>query len=329
MGYNISEVSGAEGGGTLNLDTWTFTLDLGVGATTISGDFDQVPLGGGASSEATDGYSFSALNQQGLGTLTTNSSDGTFTFIVDRAAVLATGSDQTLSFTVTGSSGGNSDQDTVVINILICVARGTLIETVEGAVPVETLRQGDPVRTYDGGSAPIRWIGSRRVNASELTAHPELRPVRIAAGALGSGRPYRDLVVSPQHRVLLQDWRAELLFGEAEVLVPAKSLLDDDKVRVDHLAEEVEYFHLLFDRHEIMFTEGAPTESFHPGPYAMRELAAPARAELVRLFPELSGGVAPWAAARPALKAWEGKLLGHGRPGAGAAGAGEEQRWAS
>lgn len=317
MGYNISEVTGAQGSGTLGADIWTFTLDLGAGVTTVSGDFDVAPLLGGGGGEAADGYSFSALDQAGLGTLSTNAADGTFTFTVDRAAVLATGSDQTVSFTISGFDGANSDDDTVIINILICVARGTLIEAPGGPVPVEALRPDDLVCTYDGGAAPIRWIGSRKVGAAELAAQPDLRPVRITAGALGGGRPYRDLVVSPQHRVLLRDWRAELMFGEPEVLVPAKALIDDLNIRVDRDFGEVEYFHLLFDRHEIMFTEGAPTESFHPGPYTLRELAAPARSELVRLFPELSSGTPPWPTARPALRPWEGYLLGRKGPGAG------------
>ncbi|MBN2906003.1 MAG: Hint domain-containing protein [Rhodobacteraceae bacterium] len=308
MGYNISEVSGATGG----VSDWEFTLDLSAGTTTISGDFDVVPLlGGGGASEATDGYVFSALDRPDLGTLSWNGTTGQFTFTVNTAAVAATGSDQQVSFGVVGTSGANSDDDTVTINILICVARGTLIEGACGPVAVEALSVGDLVQTLDGPPVPIRWIGRRRLGPETLHSTPSLRPIRICRGALGGGLPWRDLRVSPQHRVLLRDWRAELLFGEAEVLVPAKCLVNDKTIVVEPAVEQVEYFHLLFDQHELIFTEGAPTESFHPGPFALRELDEPARAELVTLFPELDRGVTLWPAARPALKPWEGKMLEH------------------
>lgn len=307
MGYNISEVTGAGGG----VSDWTFTLDVSQPTvTTVSGDFDVVPLiGGGGPSEATNGYTFSALDQPQFGTLVGNSVDGTFTFTADRAAVIATGSDQTVSFTVLGRSGGSSDLDTVTITIVICVARGTRIETPSGQIAVEDLAVGDRVCTHDGPAAAVRWIGRRRLGAVALAANPALRPVRIRAGALGDGLPQRDLVVSPQHRVLLRDWRAELLFGSAEVLVPAKALLDDGRVTVEAAAQEVEYFHLLFDRHELIYTEGAVTESFHPGAQALREMDAEVHEELLTLFPELEHGAGRWASARPSLKPWEARLL--------------------
>ncbi|TCP23207.1 Hint domain-containing protein [Rhodovulum adriaticum] len=310
--YNISEVTGAVGSGVEDVGTWTFTLDLAdPGATTVSGDFNVVRYDDPSDDrgEAADGYSFSALNQPDFGTLSWDAETGEFTFTVDRAAVLATGSNQTVSFTVVGYDGYDDDDDQVVINILICVARGTLVETEAGPVPVEALELGGRVCTLDGPAVPIRWIGRRRLGPAELQEAPDLRPIRIGAGTLGDGLPRRDLLVSPQHRVWLRDWRAELLFGEPEVLVPAKSLLNDRDILVETTASEVEYFHLLFDRHELIFTEGAPTESFHPGPYAMREFDCATRDELIRLFPELALGTAAFDAVRPSLKPWEGQLL--------------------
>jgi len=307
MGYNISDVGGEVSGG---VDVWTFTLDLtDPSATTVSGDFDVVSLvSGDSTGEATDGYTFSALSDPTLGTLTFNQTDGTWTFTVDRAAVIATGQDQVISFTVTGTSGSNTDTDTINITILICVARGTLIDTPQGPVPVEALTPGDLVTTLDGPPQPLRWIGARRVDAAELARDPSLRPIRIGAGALGPGVPARDLVVSPQHRVYLQDWRAELFFGTGQVLVPAKSLVNDSRISVDRAAEEVEYFHVLFDTHQIMFTEGAATESFHPGTYSVSALDRATRNELDRLFPGLSGGQYG-DTARPSLRVWEARML--------------------
>lgn len=312
MGYNISEVSGTFTPTTSVLffpDGWTFDADLTQSFVTIvGGDFD-VTIGPSTNGEATDGYEFQLTSGDEWGDLTFNTVTGEFEFTVDRAAVIASGSDQVVTFTVIGRSGGDSDTDTVTINILICVTRGTLIETPQGPVPVEDLRVGDPVVTFDGGAEPIRWIGSRRVTGEELARDPSLRPVRISAGALGPGRPARDLSVSPQHRILLSGWRAELLFGEDTVLAPAKGLLDDHAIRIDREIGDTEYFHLLFDRHEIIFTDGLPTESFFPGRHSIGALEAPAREELMRLFPELGAPQDSPAPAGPGLRPWEARLM--------------------
>lgn len=312
MGYNISETGGlSSGGGMAGVDTWTFDIDLaGGGATTVSGDFDAIPISGGGAGEAAGGYSFSSLSTTAFGTLDFDTTTGAFTFTVDRAAVLQSGSDQVVSFTVTGYNGsGASDQDTVYINLLVCVTRGTMIDTDRGPVPVERLAPGDRVHTLDSRSQPVRWIGSRSVTRRDLLADASLRPIRIAAGALGAGRPVRDLVVSPQHRVLISDRRAQLLFGEAEVLVPAKALVNGSTICVERRLRPVEYFHILFERHEIIFTEGAATESFYPAAYALQELGSEIREELFTRFPELEeeGSLGPTA--RMALRPWEGALL--------------------
>lgn len=313
MGYNISETTGAVGGGTAGLDTWTFTVDFSTGgATTVSGDFDEVPIGGGPPSEADGGYSFGALNTNAFGSLNTDTTTGEFTFTIDKQAFFASGSDQTIEFTVTGTDSDGSDTDTVFINLLLCVARGTRIATPAGAVPVETLEPGDPVTTLNGQVRQIRWIGRRRLGPAELAAHPNLRPVRIGRGAFGPDLPERDLRVSPQHRVLVGGWRAELLFGEAEVLVPAQALAGDGAIRIDHACREAEYFHLLFDAHEIILTEGLPTESFHPGRHALAAMDPGARDELIHLFPEFGTAAGLPETARPALRPWEGRLVASG-----------------
>ncbi|MFC3613486.1 Hint domain-containing protein [Lutimaribacter marinistellae] len=309
MGYNISDVGGEATGG---VDVWEATLDLNLsGATTVSGDFDVVPLigGGGSIGDATNGYVFSGLSNPALGTLSTNSTTGEYTFTADWSAILATGSDQVVSFTVTGTSGGNSDTDTVNINLLICVARGTRVETTNGPVAVEDLSVGDLVVTLHGDVEPVRWIGSRKLGAAELAADPSKRPIRFARGSLGPNVPRRPLRVSPQHRMFLEDWRAQLMFGEERVLLPAKSLVNDKTIRRVDSAKEVEYFHILFDTHQIILTEGAPTESFHPGAYTLGELDAAAREELLSLFPELEHADSYGDTAAVTLRTWEGKLL--------------------
>ncbi len=192
---------------------------------------------------------------------------------------------------------------------LICFARGTRLLTPTGERAVEDLHEGDPVTLSDGRVMPVRWIGQRRVGAGELALRPELRPVRIRAGAFGPGRPARDLVVSPQHRVVVDHWRTEMLFGAAEVLVPAKTLVDGETVVIDR-TESVEYFHVMLDDHEILVSEGLASESLYAGPTAIAGMAAEARAELELLFPELFVGADGLGEpALPGLRGFEGRVL--------------------
>lgn len=162
---------------------------------------------------------------------------------------------------------------------LICFAAGTNILTNKGEIEVQNLAIGDKVLTRDNGYQKIKWIGKTKV-----AGRGRFAPVVIKQGTFGNDR---DLVVSPQHRVLVCDWRAELMFGEFEVLVPAKHLTTTEGVYTDP-RDEIEYVHILFDQHEVIFSEGIPTESFHPGDYSVKGLADETREELFELFPELA-----------------------------------------
>ena len=184
----------------------------------------------------------------------------------------------------------------------ICFATGTLIATPRGRARVETLRAGDPVLTMDGGYQPIRWIGRRRLSGRDLRANPKLRPVRIRAGALGAGVPDRDLVVSRQHRVLANSVIVSRMLGLRGVLVPAIKLTGLPGVEVVDDAAQVDYWHFLFDRHHVVWSNGLPTESLFTGPEALKSVAPAARAEIRALFPGLGAlrhGADP---ARPALE---------------------------
>ncbi|MHA3915559.1 Hint domain-containing protein [Halovulum sp. GXIMD14793] len=184
---------------------------------------------------------------------------------------------------------------------IVCFARGTLIETSNGPVAVEDLTAGDMIRTLDNGEQPLRWVGSQGV-----PAQGNMAPVVIKAGALGNDR---DLVVSPKHRILLDGWRVELLFNEKEALVTADSLLNDTTITCRE-GGEVEYFHLLFDRHQIIFAEGIPSESFHPAEQGMGKLAEASRQEILQLFPQLADGIDTYGPpARRTLQASEVALL--------------------
>ncbi|WP_405403839.1 Hint domain-containing protein [Paracoccus sp. Ld10] len=171
---------------------------------------------------------------------------------------------------------------------IVCFARGTMIDTPDGPVAVQDLRAGDLVVTRDNGPQPVRWMGSQRLSADMLARNPRLTPVRIAAGALGVNSPSHDLIVSPQHRVLVQSRIAQRMFGTTEVLVAAKQLLSLDGFDLATDLAEVEYFHIMFDQHEVIRSNGADTESLYTGEQALRMVGAAAREELLTLFPDLA-----------------------------------------
>ena len=158
----------------------------------------------------------------------------------------------------------------------VCFLRGTLIQTDRGPRPVETLCPGDRVQTADNGYQPLMMLAMRRADGRAGQA-----PVRIARGVLGNRR---DLWLSPQHRMLITGWRAELAFGEAEVLVPAVGLLGRKGITRRPMSQ-VLYCHLLFERHEVIFAEGAASESLHLGRQAVRGMAPEAVAMLDQLLP--------------------------------------------
>lgn len=201
-----------------------------------------------------------------------------------------------------GKIGNISFENFEVINFdIVCFARGTMILTAEGEVPVEDLTAGSRVVTLDHGLQPLRWIGSRRVKA-----HGKFAPVRIRAGTLGAER---DLLVSQQHRLMLRSPMAELMFGESQVLVPAKGMVNDDSVRIE-VGGEVEYFHLMFDTHELVYSNGIPTESFHPAQVGMGGFAEDTRREIFDLFPELEVELGQYGrVARPSLSVREARSL--------------------
>ena len=173
-----------------------------------------------------------------------------------------------------------------ISSVTPCFTPGTLIATERGQRPVETLRRGDRLVTRDNGLRRIYWTGRRDVAYEELCKVEELRPVLIRAGALGAGRPARDTMVSPGHRMLVRGTSA-LFAGEGEVLVAARRLIDHKRVFAP-AALGVSYVHLLCDCHQVILANGLWTESFHPDDQLMRAIGNTQRLELLGLFPEIA-----------------------------------------
>ncbi|MEP3918211.1 Hint domain-containing protein [Ascidiaceihabitans sp.] len=170
---------------------------------------------------------------------------------------------------------------------VMCFTRGALIETAHGPRPVEALQAGDEICVAKGGTKPLRWVRASHVDVRALARNPKLAPVRICAGALGEGLPKRDLLVSRQHRMLVRSRVSERMFGTKEALIAAIRLTELPGIYVDEATCEVEYFHILFDEHEIIWAEGAPSESLFAGAEALKSVPQAARDELITLFPDL------------------------------------------
>ncbi len=162
---------------------------------------------------------------------------------------------------------------------------GTLILTATGERPVETLEAGDLVVTRDNGLQPLRWVGRKEI-AAGADMQIDFRPVCIPAHSFGAGKPAQDLYVSPRHRIMVADYHCNLLFGTPEVLTAAKHLTGSKAFLSDRTCGFA-YFHLLFDQHQIVYSNGLPTESFHPGHVGLDAFDAPVREELFALYPDL------------------------------------------
>lgn len=191
----------------------------------------------------------------------------------------------------------NSDIDTLqkagdlVPTCATCLVRGVLVTTDRGDVPVEKLEPGFKVLTQDNGFQELIMTTSRVVEANELQRNAKLFPIRITAGALGSGLPKRDLLVSRQHRMAITSNIVKRMFASDTALVAAIRLTEVPGIYVDDTVDRVEYFHLIFKRHEIIFAEGTPTESFLVNLETQKTLSKAQREEFATLFPEIDLGV--------------------------------------
>lgn len=184
---------------------------------------------------------------------------------------------------------------------MICFATGTRITTPLGERCVEDLKVGDLVLTLDSGARPIRWIGAR-----EVAAAGDLAPIRFAAGALGAGR---ELLVSPQHRMLVSSADLELLTGSHEALVAARHLVNGRDVTCCP-GGMVTYHHFMFDRHELVWANGVVAESFLVASNSLAAMTPEMRAEFAALFPELMADHGRQGElARPVLKGWEARAM--------------------
>lgn len=313
-------VTGGDGNDNLIGGGGADTLNGGNGADTLSGGLgnDQFAIGAGDTATGDDGDDIFDVDPDAMTSGTTfidggegEETTGDVLNIFGAATLVMTGTE---SGTVTWLSGATLSFSNIEnVNFAACFTTGTQIKTRDGEVPVETLRTGQMVLTRDAGFQPMRWLGEQHFGADVLRAKPHLAPIRIRSGALGQGLPEHDLIVSPQHRMLITHEAASLWFDTDEVLVAAKDLVGLEGVDVVFPEDGITYVHVLFDRHEIISGNGAWSESFQPGDQSLSGLDHAQRHEIAQIFPQTLGSTKTevFAGARQSLAAHQARALLH------------------
>ncbi len=266
-------------------------LSIKVNGVELLSSPDNIKFGGGSITEMGDAYFF----VEGLKLAFLSPVNGV-TFedaLLDGGKLILNIPEQTGDYDLDGSGAvdpGTAEEGDGIFNIfttnVVCFAKGTLIMTPTGEVAVEMLKKSDLVETLDGPAQPIQMIVHRKLDfAHDNEAY---KPIEFKPGSLGPELPRRTLCVSPQHRILITSAAPNTAQSTVGQLVAAKGLLHHRGIRQKNGCKAVEYFHLVFERHEVIYSEGVATESFYPGPAAVGTMDKAARRELLSIFPELS-----------------------------------------
>jgi collagen type I/II/III/V/XI/XXIV/XXVII alpha len=256
----VGEVSTSDPNTTLELGSTSGTGTLAGIGTSFAGfskiQFDpgeSWSISGGANGLETAGVEINGfasgdtIEVTGVSATGYSFSDNVLT-LTNAGSLAIIGPYSTSNFHVSTASG-----DTFVT--MTCFRDGTRIATVEGPVPVESLRCGDHVMAHDGDGAPptsrrIRWVGHRRIDCSNHPRPEAVWPVRIRAHAFGPGQPSRDLFLSPDHAVCFEGG-----------LIPIRHLINGDSVARVAVAR-VTYYHIELKQHAVLLAEGMSVESY-------------------------------------------------------------------
>jgi hypothetical protein len=209
-----------------------------------------------------------------------------------------------LQFDPTQDFGGTSFGFSVAggsTNLVVpCFAAGTRLQGEHGAIAVERLRPGMLLRSAFGGTAPVQWIGHRRVDCARHPRPHDVWPIRVRAGAFAPGLPRADLLLSPDHALHLDGH-----------LVPVRYLVNGRTVVQERVAS-VAYYHVELPAHDVVFAEGLPAETYldtgNRGAFANAPGARQLHADFARAAWE-AGGCAPLVVAGPVVVAARQALL--------------------
>ena len=303
-GDGADMLDGGDGDDVLEGDAGNDTLTGGSGSDALFGGDDRDTFTGVGPGDVVDGGAggddFDTLDLRGSapagGSLNVvfddNPENGTVTYRDASGAVIGTAT------------------FTEIETVVPCFTPGTAIATMRGERLVEELQVGDKIITRDNGIQEIRWIGAKTLQAGDLIRAPHLKPILIKRGSLGENLPERDMMVSPNHRMLVSNEKTSLYFEEREVLAAAKHMTGAAGVSEVEVPK-VTYIHFMFDQHEVVLSNGCWTESFQPGDHTLQGIGNAQRTEILELFPELrtKQGLAGYQAARRSLKRHEAILL--------------------
>ncbi len=282
--------------------TTSVTVDAGTGDDTITGGTGNDTITGGTGNDI-----FQIINATGIDTITdfvvgedmldvlnlqdslgdnVNTDDVTVTSDGAGGSILTFDNGEQVILRLVDPTQVDTAEELRAIGIP-CFTPGTYIATPQGERLVETLKEGDLVITRDHGLQTIRWIGQKEISGARLYASPEIQPIMIKRNALGPGSPSRDTMVSPQHRMVVDHAENTVMYNSSAVLVPAKHLVNGETIFVKNV-RSTSYIQMMFDRHEIVYANGAETESFYPGEYILTAMDKAVQEEILAIFPELS-----------------------------------------
>ena len=189
------------------------------------------------------GESFTIINNE-----TGKGISGTFNGLAQGATFEA---DSTW-FQISYDAGASND---VTVTDVACYCAGTLVRTPWGDKRVEKFQIGDEVMTASGVARPIKWIGRRSYLGRFVMGRKDILPVCIKAGALADNVPRRDLLVSPNHAMYFHH-------KQGGVLIEAKDLVNGVSIMQAERVEQIEYFHIELETHDVIIAEGALSETF-------------------------------------------------------------------
>ncbi len=290
---NSDLLSGGDGDDLIDGGAGADTMTGGAGSDTFKGfggATDEITDFSGADGDILDLSDF-FLTLEDVRDASTENGDGSLDVDLSQGTEPGAAQGGTVRLLSTGLA--DLTPSTVMV---VCFAAGTRIDALGGRYLVERLRPGQQVRLECGRYAPVMSMARRRVTKDEMRETPSLRPVRIAAGSLGSGLPERDLVVSPQHRLLVDGPLVMRMTGNSAALIPAVKLVGHAGI-TRGAACDMTYVHILLAEHHVIFANGCRAESFLPGPEALASLPPVLSREYRALVP---------AARRPAYPIFPG-----------------------
>jgi|LULE01.1.fsa_nt_gb hypothetical protein len=252
------------------------TVHYNLGAGTVSTKLDAVLM----MNATVTFYDQTTLEAQ-IAVFQTQTGD-TFAVIRDSQPELASqGIDRITFNSVVSSNYTGITQDAADTLDFVCFTSGTMIDTPTGPRRMDRLRRGDLILTLDSGPQPVVWIGKRRLRFKD---RPHLaQPIRIKRGSFGDKRPNRDLLLSPNHRLLVETSPAFALYDPLGALAPVKALTRIAGIRALPGRREITYFALLLPRHEVVIANGIAAESLYPGPEVFAALTPTERLSWLRL----------------------------------------------